>query len=200
MTQSTNNYNNKKMETTNQVTTEQARTKWVIDALHSQIGFKVKHLMFTNVRGYFKEFEADIVTTGDDFMTAEIDFWINPSSISTGDEKRDGHLRNSDFFEVETYKEINFIGNTYEKTGDANNYVLYGDLTMKGVKKQIKLNVEFGGVIKDPWGNVKAVFNIHGKINRKDWGINWNAALEAGGVLVSDEVEINCEVQLAKEA
>jgi polyisoprenoid-binding protein YceI len=181
-------------------TTEQVKTKWVIDALHSQIGFKVKHLMFTNVRGYFKEYDASIVTTGDDFMTAEIDFWINPASISTGDEKRDGHLRNSDFFEVDTYKEINFTGNTYEPVDNHGNYTLYGDLTMKGITKQIKLQVEFGGIIKDPWGNAKAVFNIHGKINRKDWGVNWNATLETGGVLVSDEVEITCEVQLAKQS
>lgn len=177
---------------------EPLKTRWNIDVLHSQIGFKVKHMMFTNVRGYFKDYKADIVTTGDDFMTAEIDFWIDPSSIATGDEKRDGHLKNGDFFDVEKYKEINFVGNTYEKVGNDATYNLYGDLTMKGVTKRIKLNVEFGGVVKDPWGNEKAMFNITGKINRKDWGVNWNAALETGGVLVSDEVEINCEVQLSK--
>ncbi|WP_343637470.1 YceI family protein [Fluviicola sp.] len=185
------------METTQ--TSEQTKSKWVIDTLHSQIGFKVKHLMFTNVRGYFREYDSNIVTESDDFLTPEIDFWINPASISTGDAKRDEHLRNSDFFDVEKYKEINFTGNTYEKVDDNGNYLLYGDLTMKGIKKQVKLQVEFGGVIKDPWGNVKAVFNVHGKINRKDWGVSWNAALETGGLLVSDEVEINCEVQLSKQ-
>lgn len=177
---------------------EPPKTKWNIDVMHSQIGFKVKHMMFTNVRGYFKEYKSDIVTTGDDFLTAEIDFWINPESITTGDEKRDGHLKNGDFFDVEKYKEINFIGNTYEKVDNDGTYNLYGDLTMKGVTKRIKLKVEFGGLMKDPWGNEKAAFNITGKINRKDWGVNWNAALETGGVLVSDEVEINCEVQLSR--
>lgn len=174
------------------------KTKWAIDPMHSEVGFKVKHLMFTNVRGAFKEYDASIYTTGDDFMTAEIDVWINPASISTGDEKRDGHLKSADFFDVENFKEINFSGNTYEKGNDGS-YILYGDLTIKGIKKQIKLQVEFGGIMKDPWGNQKAVFSISGKINRKDWGLNWNAALEAGGVLVSDDVWISCEVQLAKQ-
>jgi polyisoprenoid-binding protein YceI len=175
------------------------KTKWGIDPAHSEIGFKVKHLVVANVRGTFKEFEASIYTTDEDFMSAEIDFWINPLSISTGDEKRDAHLRSADFFDAENFKEINFAGNTYEKV-DSSSYKLYGDLTMKGIKKQIKLDVEFNGVIKDPWGNHKAVFNITGKINRKDWGLNWNAALETGGVLVSEEVWISCEVQLVKQS
>jgi polyisoprenoid-binding protein YceI len=181
-------------------TTEKVKTKWGIDPMHSEIGFKVKHLMFTNVRGSFKEYEANIVTTGDDFMTAEIDFWLNPASISTGDEKRDGHLKSGDFFDVENFKEINFVGNTYEKVDNDGSYNLYGDLTIKGIKKQVKLQVEFGGVVKDPWGNEKAVFNINGKINRKDWGLNWNTALETGGVLVSEDVWINCEIQLSKQS
>lgn len=175
------------------------KTKWVIDPLHSQIGFKVKHLMVSTVRGAFKEYDLSIYTTEEDFLSAEIDFWINPASIDTGQEKRDAHLRSADFFDVENFKEINFTGNTFEKVGE-DNYALYGELTMKGVKKQIKLDVEFGGVIKDPWGNHKAVFTINGKINRKDWGLNWNAALETGGVLVSEDVWISCEVQLTRQA
>ena len=175
------------------------KTKWVIDPLHSQVGFKVKHLMISTVRGAFKEYDLSIYTTEEDFLSAEIDFWINPASIDTGQEKRDAHLRSADFFDVENFKEINFTGNTFEKL-DEDNYALYGDLTMKGIKKQIKLNVEFAGVVKDPWGNHKAIFNINGKINRKDWGLNWNAALETGGVLVSEDVWINCEVQLMKSA
>ncbi len=176
-----------------------AKTKWSIDNTHSEIGFKIKHLMFTNVRGSFKEFDASIYTTGDDFMSAEIDFWINPSSINTGDEKRDAHLRSVDFFDVDNFKEINFAADSYEKLGNDDSYTLIGNLTMMEIKKQIRLQVEFGGIIKDPWGNAKAMFSINGKINRKDWGLNWNAALEAGGVLVSEEVWINCEVQLAKQ-
>jgi polyisoprenoid-binding protein YceI len=167
--------------------------------MHSEVGFKVKHLMVANVRGSFKEFEGSIYTSEEDFMSAEIDFWINPASIDTGNEKRDAHLKSADFFDVENFREINFTGNTFEKVGE-DSYALYGDLAIKGIKKQIKLNVEFAGVVKDPWGNHKAVFNINGKINRKDWGLNWNAALETGGVLVSDDVWINCELQLAKQS
>jgi polyisoprenoid-binding protein YceI len=174
------------------------KTKWNIDTDHSEIGFKVKHLMVANVRGSFKEFDGSIYTTDEDFLSAEIDFWINPASITTRNDNRDTHLRSADFFDVENFKEINFTGNTFEKL-DEDNYALYGDLSMKGIKKQIKLNVEFGGVIKDPWGNHKAIFTINGKINRKEWGLNWNAALETGGVLVSDDVWINCELQLAKQ-
>ncbi len=180
--------------------TEAVKTKWGIDPMHSEIGFKVKHLMFTNVRGTFKEYEASIYTSGEDFTSAEIDLWINPASINTGDEKRDAHLKSEDFFDADNFKEINFTGNTFEKMDGDGNYTLHGDLTIKGIKNRVKLQVEFGGVIKDPWGNPKAVFNVNGKINRKDWGLNWNAALEAGGVLVSEDVWINCEIQLAKQA
>ena len=179
---------------------ELTKTKWGIDHAHSEIGFKVKHLMIANVRGTFKEFDASIYTTGEDFMSAEIDFWLNPASINTGDEKRDAHLRSADFFDVENFKEINFMGNTYEEVDKDGSYELYGDLTIKGIKKRIKLDVEFGGVVKDPWGNHKAGFTLNGKINRKDWGLVWNGALEAGGVLVGEEVRISCEVELVKQS
>jgi len=177
-----------------------AKTKWVLDPLHSEIGFKVKHLMFTNVKGTFKEYDASIYVTDDDFTTAEIDVWINSASIDTGNNQRDTHLRSADFFDVEKFKEINFTGNSFIKVGDGDNYKLYGELTMKGIKKQIQLNVELGGLVKDPFGTEKALFSINGKINRKDWGLNWNAALETGGVLVSEDVWINCEVQLVKQS
>ena len=177
-----------------------SKTKWAIDPVHSELSFKVRHLVVATVRGTFKEYDSSIYTTDEDFMTSEIDVWINPATISTGDEKRDEHLRSADFFDAETYKEINFIGNTYEQADNDNNYILYGDLTMKGITKQIKLNVHFNGVVKDPWGNHKAVFTIDGKISRADWGLTWNTALETGGVLVSDEVVINCEIQLMKTA
>jgi polyisoprenoid-binding protein YceI len=177
----------------------QVKTKWSIDPSHSEIAFKVKHLMITNVKGVFTEFDASIYTTGEDFMTSEIDCWINAASVNTRDEKRDAHLKSAEFFDVENFKEINFAGNTYEQVDKDGSYELYGDLTIKGIKKQVKLDVEFGGVMKDPWGNHKAAFTINGKINRKDWNLNWNAALEAGGVLVSDDVYISCEVQLFKQ-
>jgi polyisoprenoid-binding protein YceI len=174
------------------------KTKWIIDPTHSEIGFKVKHLMITNVKGFFREFEASIYTTADDFMTAEVDFWLNPASIDTGSADRDKHLKSPDFFDVEKYKEISFKGNSYEKLDDDGSYRLWGELTIKGITKKIKLDVEFGGVEKDPWGNEKAGFAINGKINRKDWELNWNAALETGGLLVSNDVLISCEVQLVK--
>jgi polyisoprenoid-binding protein YceI len=175
------------------------KTKWTIDPSHSEIAFKVKHLMITNVKGTFKEFGANIYLPSGQFMTSEIEFWINASSIETGDGKRNEHLRGKDFFDVTQFDKITFKGTSYEKSSREGIYTLYGDLTIKSVTKQISLEIEFSGVMKDPWGKEKAGYSINGKINRKDWGLNWNAALEAGGVLVSDEVTINCEVQLIKE-
>ncbi len=179
---------------------ENEKVKWVIDPSHSEIAFKVKHLMISNVKGVFKEYDASIYTTGEDFMTAEIDFWMNPASVDTSDKQRDGHLVSPDFFDVENHKQITFSANTYENVDNDGSYELWGDLTIKGIKKRIKLDVEFGGIMKDPWGNTKAGFTINGKVNRKDWGLNWNAALEAGGVLVGDEVRISCEVELLKQS
>ena len=175
------------------------KIKWSIDKAHSEIGFKVKYLMIANVRGVFKEFEASIYTTGSDFRTAEIDFWMNPNSIDTHDQKREEHLKSADFFDVKKFKEIHFIGNTIEAIDQEGNYKLYGDLIIKNIKKQIKLDLKYGGIMKDPWGIEKAILNIHGKINRKDWNLHWNTILETGGVLVSEEVWIRCEIQLIKD-
>ena len=175
------------------------KTKWAIDPVHSEISFKVKHLMITNVRGVFREFDASIYTTGEDFTTVEIDCWLNPRSIDTGDAKRDEHLIGTDFFDVRNHSQITFTGNTFEKTADYGSYKLYGELTMMGISKQIKLDVEFAGVMKDPWGNEKAGFSLNGTISRKDWELTWNNLLEAGGVMLSDEVKINCEIQLIKQ-
>jgi polyisoprenoid-binding protein YceI len=188
--------NNNKMESTEVLT----KTKWVIDPINSQIGFRVKYLLFSNVRGSFREFDASIYTKGNDFLSAEIDFWINPASIDTGNEQRDTHLRAGDFFDVEQFKEINFTANTIASSEKEGHYEIYGEFTMKGITKKIKLDVESGGIIKDPWGSEKALFSVNGKIDRKDWGLTWNTALETGGFLVSEEVWINCEVQLIKQA
>ncbi len=185
------------METETSVTTQ---TKWGIDHAHSEISFKVKHLMITNVKGVFTEYDANIVTTGEDFMTAEVDFWMNPASVNTGNDDRDKHMRSPDFFDVENHKQISFAADSYECIDNDGSYELYGDLTIKGITKRIKLDVEFGGVMKDPWGNHKAGMTINGKINRADWDLTWNAALEAGGVLVSDTVYISCEIQLVKQS
>lgn len=174
------------------------KEKWVIDPAHSEIEFKLKHLMVSNVKGKFREFEASIYTTGDDFMTAEADCTINVDSIDTGSADRDKHLKSADFFDVENFPQINFEANSVENVDSDGSYELWGNLSIKGVTRKIKLDVEFGGVMKDPWGNEKAGFTINGTINRKDWGLTWNAALETGGVLVSDEVKISCEIQLVR--
>ncbi len=174
--------------------------KWVIDAVHSEISFKIRHLMITNVKGIFTEFDANIVTTGDDFMTAEVDCWVNVASVSTGSADRDKHLKSEDFFDVLQFPQITFRANTYESVDNDGSYQLWGELTIKGISKKIKLDVEFGGVVKDPWGNEKAGFTINGKVNRKDWGLNWNTTLEAGGVLLADDVLISCEIQLQRAA
>lgn len=176
------------------------QVKWSVDPAHSEVGFRVKHLMITNVKGAFRQFDASIYTTGEDFLTAEIDFWIDAASIDTGDANRDNHLRSGDFFDAENHPQIHFTGNTFEKVDDDGSYTLFGDLTIKGIKRQVKLDVEFGGVMKDPWGNHKAGITVNGKINRKDWGLNWNAALEAGGMLVSDEVRLSAEFQLVRQS
>ncbi len=175
------------------------KTKWGLDIAHSEIGFKVKHLMISNVKGRFKEFDASIYTTNEDFLSAEIDFWMNPASVDTSDEKRDAHLAGEDFFDAEHHKVISFVGNTFVKVDNNSSYELWGELTMKGITKQIKLDVEFGGIMKDPWGNEKAGFELHGKINRKDWGLEWNTALETGGIMVGEEIKISCELQLVKQ-
>jgi polyisoprenoid-binding protein YceI len=182
------------MESTQALT----RTKWSLDPSHCQIGFKVKHLMVTNVGGVFNGYHGSIYTTGDNFSDAEIDLSINTGSVSTGDSKRDGHLKSADFLDAENFKEINFEGSTLKTTNESK-YVLHGDLSIKGVTKRIKLDVEFNGIVKDPYGNKKAGFEITGKISRKEFGLTWNAALETGGVVVGDEVTINCEIQLIQQ-
>lgn len=174
------------------------KVKWNIDHRHSFIGFSVKHMMFTNVRGNFTEFDASIYTTGNDFLTAEIDLWINAAAIDTHNKQRDAHLRSADFLMVEKFKEINFSGNTIENQNNDQHYDLYGELTIHGKKKQVRLDVEFGGILKEPMGIQRAFFKVTGKINRKDWGLHWNALLETGGVLVGLDVSIECELQLIK--
>jgi polyisoprenoid-binding protein YceI len=176
-----------------------ATKKWVVDPTHSEIQFKVKHLMITNVTGSFDVFTVNAETENEDFSKARISFTADTASVSTGNEQRDGHLKGADFFDAEKYPQIKFVATKYESVDNDGSYELYGDLTIKEVTKPVKLSVEFGGVAKDPWGNTKAGFTISGKINRKEFGLTWNAATEAGGVLVSEEVKINCEVQLIEQ-
>ncbi len=173
-----------------------ATTKWVLDPTHSEILFKVKHLMITNVKGEFRSFSGEI--DGEDFSKSQVKLTIDSSSVFTNNEDRDKHLVSADFFDVDNHKELTFVSKSLTKVDDEN-YKLDGTLTMKGVSKDVTLDVEFGGTNKDPWGNEKAGFSVTGKINRKDWGLNWNAALETGGVLVGEEVKIMAEVQFVKQ-
>jgi polyisoprenoid-binding protein YceI len=174
-------------------------TKWALDPTHSELGFKIRHLMISNVSGSFKSFQVQAETNGDDFTTARIEAKADMSSIFTNNEQRDAHLRNSDFFEVEKHTELHFVSTSIEKI-DSDTFNVYGDLTLKGVTKQAKLQVQYSGVTKDPWGFERAGFSISGKINRSDWGINFNSVMEAGGVALGEEVKINSEVQLVKQA
>ncbi len=175
-----------------------ATTKWTIDPTHSEIGFKVKHMMFTNVSGKFQEFEAVAETEDEGFENTSFEFKANAGSITTGNSDRDTHLKSGDFFDVENFPELTFKSSDYKKRSNGT-YVLTGDLTLRGVTKPIALDVEFHGTAVDPWGNKKAGFGLNGKINRKDWGLNWNSALEAGGVLVGEEVKLNIELQFVKQ-
>ncbi len=174
-------------------------TKWVLDPSHSELGFKIKHLMISNVSGSFTNFDVQTETSNDDFSKASVVANVEVASINTNNAQRDEHLRNADFFEVPLHPQITFKSSKVEKT-DGNTFNLYGDLTIKDITKPIKLVVEYSGMVKDPWGNVKAGFTINGKMNRKDWGINYNAALETGGIMLGEEVKINGEVQLVKQA
>lgn len=172
-------------------------TKWVLDPTHSEITFKVKHMMITNVKGEFKDFTIDV--EGDDIFKSSINVAIDASSINTNNNDRDNHLKSADFFDVETHKQLIFKITSFVQKDDEE-YELKGMLTIKGISKEITLDVEFGGVNVDPWGNEKAGFSIEGKINRKNWDLNWNAALETGGVLVSEDVKIYGEVQFVKQS
>jgi polyisoprenoid-binding protein YceI len=176
-----------------------ANTKWVIDPTHSEIGFKVRHLMISNVSGKFDQFEAEVETQNEDFATAQIRATIKTASVNTSNLQRDEHLRNSDFFEVENHPDILFTSQKVEKI-DNDNFVLHGNLTLKGITKQVKLQVEYSGFTKDPWGGERAGFVVTGKINRNDFGLSFNAALETGGVVLGDEVKIHSEIQLVKQA
>jgi polyisoprenoid-binding protein YceI len=171
-------------------------TKWSIDSTHSEIGFKVRHLMISNVKGSFRKFDASIYTTEKDFTTATVDLWIDASSITTGDEKRDEHLKSEDFLDVQKYKQITFSSSTIGKPDHEGNQELWGELTIKEITKNIKLNVQFGGTATDPWGNEKAGFTVSGKINRSEWELVWNKTLDAGGIMIGDEISISCELEL----
>ncbi|MBX2966983.1 MAG: YceI family protein [Cyclobacteriaceae bacterium] len=174
-----------------------AKTKWVLDPTHSELTFKVKHMMIANVKGEFKNFSVDV--DGEDIFKSNVSVTVDATTINTNNGDRDNHLKSADFFDVENHKELTFKSTSFKQKDDEE-YELKGILTIKGISKEVKLEVEFGGINKDPWGNEKAGLSISGKINRKDWGLNWNAALETGGVLVSEDVKISGEIQFVKQS
>lgn len=168
-------------------------TKWNLDPTHSEITFKVKHMMISNIKGNFTNFTAEIDADDDTFKNAKTTATIQVASISTHNADRDNHLKSAEFFNAEANPTIIF-------ESDALNDSITGNLTVNGITKPVTLDVDFGGINVDPWGNTKAGFSFEGKINRKDFGLNWNAALEAGGVMVSEDVKIAGELQFVKQA
>ncbi|NLR79575.1 YceI family protein [Chitinophaga eiseniae] len=174
-------------------------TKWKIDESHSEIGFKVKHLMITNVSGYFTRFTGNMLTSSDDFHDATISFEAAADSIDTQNRQRDEHLRNGEFFDAANHPKISFVSKKVKKVDDEQ-YKLLGELTIKGETHPIELDVVHAGTTVDPYGQTKAGFALKGRLHRADYGLRWNATTEAGGIVLSDEVKLNMEVQLIKEA
>ena len=173
-----------------------ATTKWTLDPTHSELQFKVKHLMITNVTGQFGGLVGEIESESEDFKNTNISFTADVNTINTSNEQRDTHLKSGDFFDGDAFPELKFTSDSF----NASEGKLTGHLTIKDVTKPVSLDVEYSGTNTDPWGNLKAGFSIEGKINRTDFGLTWNAALETGGVLVSEEVKISAEVQFVKQA
>jgi polyisoprenoid-binding protein YceI len=176
-----------------------ATTKWALDASHSEITFKIKHLMISTVTGHFDKFDASVETEGTDFSTAKISFSADVNSINTKNEQRDGHLKSAEFFDAENHPQITFTGKSLQKVSD-DEFKLTGDLNLRGVSKEITLDVEFGGFMTDPWGGERAGFEVSGRINRKDFGLQWHAVTETGGIVVSDEVRLHAAVEFIKQA
>lgn len=170
-----------------------------IDSAHSEITFKVKHLMITNVTGRFTAFDAAMEADKEDFSDAKITFEADADSVTTNNEQRDAHLKGEDFFAADKFPKLSFVSKSFTKLGE-DEYKLTGDFTIRDVTKTIELDVEYGGTMTDPWGNVKAGFEINGKINRKEFGLTWGAVTEAGGVVVSDDVKLHLSVQMIKQA
>jgi polyisoprenoid-binding protein YceI len=174
-------------------------TKWLIDPAHSEVQFKVKHLMITTVAGHFKKFDLQAQTEEDDFTkTSSLVFTADIDSVDTNNAQRDTHLKSPEFFAAEQFPQLKFTGKKLEKKGDA--YILSGNLTIRDITKPVTLDVEFGGIVIDPWGQTKAGFTAEGKIKRKDFNLLWDAVTEAGHIVASDEVRILCEIQLIKQA
>lgn len=169
-------------------------TNWTIDNVHSEIAFKVKHMMISTVTGYFDDFQATAKTDGDNFKNATVEFSAKTASINTKTKDRDAHLKSDDFFNAEKYPELRFVSKSFD--GEK----LIGDLTIRDVTKEITLDVDFNGIAVDPYGQTKAGFEINGEVSRKDFNLSWNAITEAGSIVVSDKVKLEVDVQFIKQA
>ncbi|MGE0566647.1 MAG: YceI family protein [Bacteroidia bacterium] len=176
------------------------QTKWSIDNSHTKIGFSVAHLMVSETEGKFNKYEGEVVSNADlDFTNAKIDFKVDVNSVDTDDDQRDGHLKSADFFDAEKHPQMVFKAKSMKPTKVKTNYDLVGDLTIKGITKEVKLTaVGASKLMKDPWGNTKYGFKVVGKINRKDFNLTWNKALESGGLLVGEDVNLNITLELKK--
>ena len=170
---------------------------WTLDNAHSEIEFKVRHMMISTVKGLFKSFDIRLESDSEDLSNAQVEVNIDVNSIDTKNEQRDQHLISSDFFNTAEFPKITFKSTSIVKSTD-DEFKITGDLTIKGVTKSVTFDGEIGGVAKDPWGNLKAGYTVKGKINRSDFGLSWNATLETGGVMVSEEVKFTADVQFVK--
>ncbi|WP_454802427.1 YceI family protein [Mucilaginibacter phyllosphaerae] len=174
-----------------------ATTKWVLDPMHSEVQFKVKHLVISTVSGFFKSFEGELITENEDFTGAEIDFSLDVNSIDTTQTQRDEHLKSAEFFDAATYPKITFKSTSF--TADGDDYKLVGNLTIKDVTKPVTLAVEYGGSAGDFYGNTKAGFEVTGKINRKEFGLVWDGVTEAGSIVVGEDIKLIMNIQFAKQ-
>lgn len=175
-----------------------ATTKWILDPSHSEVEFKIKHMMISTVTGTFGKFDATVETEGEDFTTAKVTFNIDVDSINTKNEQRDGHLKSVDFFDAANFPAIKFVATKYENVDNDGSYEVYGDLTIRDITRSEKFDAEFGGVIKDPWGNTRAGITISGKINRKQFGLAWSGATETGSLIVGEDVKIHVALEFVK--
>lgn len=175
-----------------------ANTKWVLEPSHSEVTFKVRHMMISNVSGQFKKFDSSVETEGNDITTAKVRFTADVDSVSTNNEQRDGHLKSADFFDAASHPQVVFESTSMEKTGD-DTYKLHGNLTMRGTTKPVSFDVEHGGIMtNDGWGNVRTGFTVTGKLNRKDYGLHWSALTETGGLVVGDDVKFESHVEFVQ--
>jgi polyisoprenoid-binding protein YceI len=176
-----------------------SQTTWVVDQMHSEVQFKVKHLVISTVTGSFTSFSGQTIAEGDQFENAQVTFSIDVNSVFTGQKDRDDHLKNSDFFESESFPQITFVSTSFTKVkGDL--YKLTGNLTMKGVTREAEFEAEYGGTEKDMYGNTKVGFEVTGTVNRKEFGMAFNAVTETGGLALGENIKVIANVQLAKQA